>query len=531
MITRLVLKNFRGFQQATIDFHPNLNILVGNNAAGKSTILEAINLALTGRLGRGYAAANLSPHLINRAATQAYLDSLGTGQPKPPPEVLIELYLEMSDKTAPLRGTNNSLRLDVPGVSLRIGFDEDFKSEYDIFLREAQTTNAVPIEYYTVEWRSFAGAPLTRRSLGITAAVIDASKIRLLSGADYYMQQIIADSLTEIERVRLARAYRSLKESFIAREEIAALNESLAERGSAITDKKLTLSVDDSPESAWESTLMPYLDDIPFHYTGGGEQSSLKILLALSRQLEDLQVVLIEEPENHLTYSSLNRLIHKIQTSVGERQVILTTHSSFVLNKLGLDSLMLLRNRTVSRLHDLPKDTLRYFKRLPGYDTLRMVLADRVILVEGPSDELIIQRAYLDLHGRLPIEDGVDVISVRGLSFARFLDIAVRLGTTTAVVIDNDGDPAGVEKKYKPYTEGCEHIKIYYSLDGCLRTLEPNIVACNDLSTLCSVLGKDFATKDEVLGFMSANKTEAALRIFEATDSIQMPDYIRNVCR
>ena len=42
-----------------------------------------------------------------------------------------------------------------------------------------------------------------------------------------------------------------------------------------------------------------------------------------------------------------------------------------------------------------------------------LVLAKRVILVEGPSDELVVQRAYRDAHnGRLPIQDGVDVMSM-----------------------------------------------------------------------------------------------------------------------
>ena len=71
------------------------------------------------------------------------------------------------------------------------------------------------------------------------------------------------------------------------------------------------------------------------------------------------------------------------------------------------------------RLTDLPVDTLDYFKKLSGYDTLRVVLAQRLILVEGPSDELIVQRAFKDRHGVLPLEAGVDVINVRGLSFKR----------------------------------------------------------------------------------------------------------------
>src|ERR1700677_1154493 len=59
--------------------------------------------------------------------------------------------------------------------------------------------------------------------------------------------------------------------------------------------------------------------------------------------------------------------------------------------------------------------------RLPGHDTLRMILARRAILVEGPSDELIVQAAYVKHHGKMPLDDGVDVISVNSLAFPRLL--------------------------------------------------------------------------------------------------------------
>ncbi|MFO1076057.1 MAG: TOPRIM nucleotidyl transferase/hydrolase domain-containing protein, partial [Geminicoccaceae bacterium] len=55
-------------------------------------------------------------------------------------------------------------------------------------------------------------------------------------------------------------------------------------------------------------------------------------------------------------------------------------------------------------------------KRLPGHDTLRLILAKRSILVEGPSDELVVQAAFKKKHGKMPLEAGVDVISVNSLT-------------------------------------------------------------------------------------------------------------------
>jgi putative ATP-dependent endonuclease of OLD family len=206
-------------------------------------------------------------------------------------------------------------------------------------------------------------------------------------------------------------------------------------------------------------------------------------------------VILVEEPENHLSFSSLSRLISKIAAGCAGKQVILTTHSSFVINK--------------------------------RYDTLRIVLASKTILVEGPSDELVVQRAYWDKHGALPIERGIDVLSVRGLSFKRFLDIAKLLAREVRVVTDNDGDPEKVAAKYKDFNE-CETIQVFVGSDAALKTLEDQIAGVNDLDVMNALLGTSFTSKSDLVSHMKdpSNKTECALKVFDSETTIKMPSYI-----
>ena len=75
------------------------------------------------------------------------------------------------------------------------------------------------------------------------------------------------------------------------------------------------------------------------------------------------------------------------------------------------------------------------------------------MLVEGPSDELVFQKLYMQTNDRkLPIEDGIDVISVQSLAFKRFLDIANLLEKKVAVITDNDGDYVkNINNKYANY--------------------------------------------------------------------------------
>ena len=91
---------------------------------------------------------------------------------------------------------------------------------------------------------------------------------------------------------------------------------------------------------------MTYFDEIPFTQIGQGEQSIIKTNLALSNIRKDIcNVVSIEEPENHLAHTNLNSLLKTIEENNKDRQIIITTHSSFVANKLGLGNLIFLNKR------------------------------------------------------------------------------------------------------------------------------------------------------------------------------------------
>lgn len=525
MLRKVLIRNYRAFKDFKLEFSRGVNIIVGSNDAGKSTLLEAINLALTARLHGNPIGTELSPHLFNQETTTQYVCDLRSGSKPEPPEILIEVYLDEAPQHAELVGANNLLGVDGPGVRLKIVLDEDFSDGYQAYTADPENVSLVPTEYYTWAWLDFGGNPVRNTRHLPDTCLIDASAIRLQNGTDQYMQQIINQHLEVAERVELSRSYRSLRETFADIDAIGGINTRLAASESALSERRLSLSIDVSPRAAWERTLVPHLDDLPFQFVGKGEQNSLKIMLALAKKAGDSHVILVEEPENHLSFASLNMIMDRIARACSGKQVLVTTHSSFVLNKLGLGNLILLTPAGGVRITDLPPGTVDYFMKLPGFDTLRLVLAKRVVLVEGPSDELVVQRAYRDAHdGRLPLHDGVDVMSMDGLSAKRFLDVAVQLGKPVVVVNDNDGDEAAIRARYEAY-EKYSFIRICIG-KGSPETLEPQLLAANDRQTLNQVLGKNYETDNELLAYMKREKTTCALAIFESAQSITMPEYI-----
>jgi putative ATP-dependent endonuclease of OLD family len=533
-IERVIVKNYRALASADVRLRPDFNIIVGDNESGKSTLLEAINLALKGQINRRPAAYELHSYLFNTVCVTRYIESLRNGPRVPPPEILVELYLGENSNLPAFRGINNSLGENAQGVSLTICLDEEnYREEYSKYIVDPLAVKTIPIEYYKPVWRSFAGDTIEARSMSLRSSLIDPGSISDTFAASKYIVEFTREYLTKEQKVGVALSYRKLRDDFTKDPGITKLNQELAKEKGLISEKKLSIAMDMTARAGWEGAILPYLDEIPISLVGKGEQNSVKIKLAVEAAMEEekaSQIILIEEPENHLSHARLNQLLDHLATKASGKQLIVTTHSSFVLNKLGVENVLMLYGNKAITLADLSKPTMDYFKKLPGHDTLRMILAKRTILVEGPSDELFVQKAFFQKHGKTPLQDGVEVISVNALAFKRFLEIAKALKIRACVVTDNDGKVAAVRKKYAEY-EKEEHIQVCFSEDATLKTLEPHILSVNGREKLNRVLGSSYSTDDELLSYMEDNKTECALRILESTEQIRVPEYIQNAVK
>ncbi len=538
-IKEVNIENFKSFKgRFNLTLNDGLNVLVGDNESGKSTILEAIHLVLSGMYSGRYLRNELTQYMFNNEVVAEYLATLETGGSAQLPSVLIEVYIE-GDNLARFEGDDNSDRKNGCGISLKIAFDDKYQSEYEELVK-AGNIKTLPLEYYDVFWSSFAREAITARTIPLKSALIDSTSSRYQNGSDVYISRIVKDFLEPADVVAISQAHRTMKDSFSEDESVKTINSKI-KLAANISNKDVKLSIDLSSRNAWENSLLTYLDDVPFHYIGKGEQCIVKTKLALShKKSQEANVILLEEPENHLSHTKLNELIKEISERRDGKQVIISTHSSFVANKLGLESLILLNDSRTTRLNELTEETKLFFSRLAGYDTLRLVLCKKAILVEGDSDELIVQKAYKDTNsGTLPIENGIDVISV-GTSFLRFLEIAEKINKSVVVVTDNDGKPDVLKAKYKDYLgeNAKDSIKICYDeevdtgelvLDSTkfnYNTLEPKLLKVNSLELLNKVFSKTYVDDDEMHKYMKNNKTECALKIFDSTEEITFPQYI-----
>ena len=76
MIERLIVKNYKKFDGLDLPLNDDLNIIVGDNESGKSTILECINLALNFKINGRYAPSELNSFLFHKKTVDDYVEKI-----------------------------------------------------------------------------------------------------------------------------------------------------------------------------------------------------------------------------------------------------------------------------------------------------------------------------------------------------------------------------------------------------------------------------------------------------------------------
>jgi putative ATP-dependent endonuclease of OLD family len=478
-VKSIKLINFKKFRDELLEFNDDVNIFVGDNNAGKSTILEALEIVLNyNHRGRPFN-GEFSPDLFNQDAVNLFLASDKTS--KYLPVLTIEAYIEGVPE---YRGTNNSLKADAQGVVVQACFDVLLEDVYEKYLLTNPSITSIPIEFYKLEWLDFGWNPIRPIAKKFKALYIDPTRIHPTIGKNQYISSILNTALEKEELVKLTLNYRENLQVFNNSGEVMTVNANL-DTAHLITDRRLTIAASTLPAGAIQTGLQLKVDDVPFHFIGKGEQSNVQIKLAIQNKSHDIDLVMMEEPENHLSHTNLNKLVHYVENQRADKQLFLTTHSSYVLNKLSIDKICLVQSG-YKRLHTLDAQVVKTLKRLPGYDTLRVALSSKVILVEGPSDELVLKKIYQRKHNRLPEQDGIDIIVVRGVGFKTFIEVGKQIGTKIHVLRDNDGDYQGNVVQGRLEYAKFPNVKLFSSINENEFSLEPAMIYANaiDIETL-----------------------------------------------
>lgn len=511
IITKVKLHNYKKFRDYVLKPNPHINILIGDNEAGKSSIIEAIDLVASGNLRRVEAIG------IDRLMSIEAVQEFNSGERiyANLPKMIIELYLS-GEYDERVNGKNNTDGVVCDGIRLICEPNFDFQNEINEALKEQN--EYFPYDYYLFRFSTFADEGYTGYKKLLKTILIDSTNMN----SDYATNDFIKRTYlqytegNEKERTVHRGKYRQLKNNFRSTC-LKDINDRIP------SGKGYAFGLKTSSSTDFDSSLMIYENEVSIDNKGTGKQVFIKTDFALEKSGNNMDVILIEEPENHLSHVNLRRLIQKV-SSTQEGQIFVTTHNSLVSTRLELRNLLIIGQEgtlmSPTSLADLSEATAQYFMKAPVASIVEFVTSRKLVLVEGPSEYMLLERFYKAIIGREPEQDGVHVINVQGLSFKRYLEVAQSTCSKVAVVTDNDGDSEkNCAEKYVEYSNN-KNLEIFYSKNNTERTFEIALYECN--KPLCDKLFGSDAQK-----YMLNNKTEAAFTLLNQSENICVPQYIR----
>lgn len=426
-LSELKAQHFRQFEDFSMAFNKGLNLLVGENNAGKSSVIDAIRLVLdttsaewvnlksTDFLnGKNELQIQLKFEDLSLRESGLFLEHL-TNEEVIPGVDKSTLFITLSAKLAP----NPFKKSQFIKTEIRSGINNDGPIiERDV--REyLAATYLKPLRDAEAELSAGRSSRLSQILGSNTSLAGDMSAtqriIELLTEAN---KEIQSDAAIQTAQDNIATLLNSLTFkanvfapvlSLLGSKDYADMSES--EKSFALKSilEKLTLELDASGIK---------------HGLGYSSLLFMATELMLIKQEEDqYPLLLVEEPEAHLHPQLQLKFINYLRTENSQLQCILSTHSPVLASKAPLDSLILMQEGQAFPLRKgctaLEDEDYVFLEKFLDSTKANMFFAKGVLLVEGVAEVVLIPK-IAELLGR-PLEDyGVSLVSVNGLSRKRY---------------------------------------------------------------------------------------------------------------
>ena len=516
-IKSLHIEGFKKFQALDMEFNEHMNILVGENEAGKSTILDAIKTVLN----QQYRLADKS---VLRDLFNAHMVEAFEANPsvKTLPRILIEVELILDPKTPNADYFYGEVygKLKKQDEKFGIRFECKFDELLGVGMEQSILEKKIPYEYYALTWMTFANNPYQTIRRPLQFLSIDTTSNATAPSFNSYNRTLFTSRYDEATRAKAKNDFRTkLVEAFDA----AGLPELGDNRKFGVDTKKVVL----------ETILSVYEGAVALENRGSGMESLIKTEIALEKS-NGLDVILMEEPENHLSFSTLRKMLQEISEKQKDSQIIVATHNNMIASRLNLNNVLWIAEDQVKKLSEVDENVAAFFVKADDNAFLQLLLSEKVFLVEGATEFLLIPHFYKQITGKAIEEDGISVISCNGISYNHYLEIAKKTNKRIAVITDNDGKQnriAGATAFNEKTT--LQHIFLDAAIDNwtwevCLYNLNKA-----ELDTMIEVQpGADylFHKKDygQVLGKMLNNKVDTAYQMLSSGKVFEIPQYVKD---
>ena len=298
IVEKIKMKNFKKFEGIKeITFNEDINVLIGDNEAGKSTILTALDIVFSGSFSKIDSLGLETLFNVNVIKNFLNSDRVYTNLP----ELHIEIFLKDTG-IFDLNGENYLDSNDIAhdGIKFTCIPNEAYSKEIVEILKDKDCV--FPFEYYICNFSTFSNHPYNSYNRYVKHILIDNSNINNEYAIKEYTKSVYRAYTNKNIQNNNNNQYRQYRNLF-EKEVLNKTNENL---------KNVKFGLSNSNKLSFENNLAVYDNEINIWNKGTGKQTMIKTEFALQKQIDNIDIILIEEPENHLSYSNMKKLVNTI---------------------------------------------------------------------------------------------------------------------------------------------------------------------------------------------------------------------------
>ncbi|MCA1022129.1 ATP-dependent nuclease [Halobacillus litoralis] len=573
-ISNIKVENYRNLRRVDIDTN-EVAVFIGDNNSGKSNLLRAITLPFINH-EIGALNKNLGWQDLNSEAKQEYYSFINTNLETIKderckldefigciPSVSVEVSFTPQDLSEEyyVRNWTNNLEVTPPSFSIRYEFKveepQDLLNHVSAVLQgvdsiENLKMNLLPIEFYKyqifspITGEKVSYAELSYFKYNSLAAERDEFSNKASQMGSKSLVSLLHSKMNSDDKKKVEQSYETF---FNELKDISSIEE--------VFNWQETTDLENAKDFFEQITLLPniptmnsLLNNVRLGYgdeylnaQGLGYRNLIYLFVMLnSLSIESevaLNILTIEEPEAHLSVSNEHLLASFINTTMSDNnqlQLFISTHSPEFLNKLELKNVVIVaEGKTYALKKELDRDQLDYLAKKPNLDFLKFLYSRKCILVEGPTEEMLI-KSYLSKQTD-QLHD-IEVISLHK-GFRDMMDIWLKVNEGSnyriGIIRDFDNQPRAQQhhEEYNHQPNVCVATTQEY-------TLEPEFVNTGDnfskLKTYFSTehSWEEIDTKDQLSEKWQQAKTDTMLRFCrdigtDALTDVEMPPHISRV--
>lgn len=568
-IKNVKIKNFRNFKDYNVTLKP-FSIIIGENDSGKSNFIDALCLPLS-RNDFRYNSRSLKISDINKDSISEFITymlknfeyikskmhSVGDLREAFDKIPIVEIIIKIVEpksviETAILKdwinGSEDEIYYEIKYTYQPKRNIEIIEYMIDMITENENIKESIfPVELYeynitsTNNERRIPNNRLSNIKVSIIQAERDTFSDSEYQKSNKLISELIEKNLDSSDKSQIHKAYidffqeikevKSFKNTFdnLDEEEFKNIKHHMEEMNLTPNFPNL--------KNVFSNINIGYGDDY-LYQKGLGTRNFVLMTLLFSyyyKSKDIFNLICIEEPEAHLCVNNFNLVLDFINKSRNNTntlsQVILTSHNPKIINKLRLDNVVVLTDEGAVDFSNVDKKYVKYLAKRPNFEILKLLFSNNVILVEGTTEEMLIN-AILELRKDALVD--IEVIAVGHKGFRTYLDIWLLLNKGNerrkiGIVRDFDNQEKA-KRDHDIYDEENSNIFIRttkgYTLEddivdtgGNVKVLSDYFEIENDQKTVA-----DFFKNQKAI-----NMLDLAILIADEELSIEVPAHIKEV--